>query len=313
MERLLSQFAGPTGFQTVIGAALVGDVMMYIQPCIRLEDGHEGDLSLLGGTAAKIRDDLRDMLQNGSIFLAQSTGTLVHAALEAMMKDQVVFFQVRSGTSAVALGWPSGDRLANPARQAKELYKLFLAYFDQHFPSFEIQNAFAAFDVESNMDMVDRRVLLDSLCTHMGKDKEKVWRAFVGGIDYEHNNIYRSGCKPIVETEFSCRDFGVFGGWGCGGSSDDSEHNRLYTQFHFVQTEIPKNPKIAREELPGSIPDASQMRHLRFLDGAYSTMISSPRSLPKNACSMMPSPDTPFIMLPPSDAPCPLLSFSHPF
>ena len=111
-----------------------------------------------------------------------------------------------------------------------------------------------------------------------------------------------------------------FGGWGWGGGRDDSkmqakcEHNRLYTQFHFVQTEIPKTPKIAREELPGSIPpDASQMRHLRFLDGAYSMMISSPRSLPKNASSMMPPPDTTFIMLPPSDAPCPLLSFSHPF
>jgi hypothetical protein len=66
-------------------------------------------------------------------------------------------------------------------------------------------------------------------------------------------------------------------------------HNRLYTQFNFVQTEIPKTPKIAREELP--IPDdASQMRHLRFLDddGAYSMMISFPRSLPKNASSMMP-------------------------
>jgi hypothetical protein len=87
---ILNTLGGAHGYDLVVSAALVADVMMFIQPCIREEDTDDGDASHLGSTACKIRDGLHEMLELGTIWLKESEGTCVHAALQAI-QGRVVF------------------------------------------------------------------------------------------------------------------------------------------------------------------------------------------------------------------------------
>ena len=153
------------GYDLIVSAALVADIMMLIQPCIRLEDSNDGDAALLGSTASKIRDDLRNMLELGSIWLKESEGTCVHAALQAM-QGRVVFFRDASGKkTCAAIGWPAPTDLAlkAPLNRAKDMYKLYMAFFDTTFPMWDIQNGFAAFDLGAKFTLPERKVFLDSL------------------------------------------------------------------------------------------------------------------------------------------------------
>ena len=164
-SNLLARFSGPSGYDLIVSAALVADIMMLIQPCIRLEDSNDGDAALLGSTASKIRDDLRNMLELGSIWLKESEGTCVHAALQAM-QGRVVFFRDASGKkTCAAIGWPAPTDLARkaPLNRAKDMYKLYMAFFDTTFPMWDIQNGFAAFDLGAKFTLPERKVLLDSL------------------------------------------------------------------------------------------------------------------------------------------------------
>jgi hypothetical protein len=166
---ILNTLGGAHGYDLVVSAALVADVMMFIQPCIREEDTDDGDASHLGTTACKIRDGLHDMLELGTIWLKESEGTCVHAALQAI-QGRVVFFRDAAGVKqCTALGWPGPadiQRLA-PVRRAKELYKLYMSFFESTFPMWDVQNGFAAFDLQSALTLPQRRILLESLACQL--------------------------------------------------------------------------------------------------------------------------------------------------
>ena len=86
-KKLLLRFAGKKGYDLLVRAALVADVMMLLQPCIRIEDRSDGDASLLASTVSKIRDDMHDLLVRGGIWLKEADGTCVHAALRAAEEE----------------------------------------------------------------------------------------------------------------------------------------------------------------------------------------------------------------------------------
>lgn len=176
---ILNTLGGAHGYDLVVSAALVADVMMFIQPCIREEDTDNGDASHLGSTACKIRDGLHAMLELGTIWLKESEGSCVHAALQAI-KGRVVFFRDSEGEKkCTALGWPGPadtKRLA-PVRRAKELYKIYMSFFDSTFPMWDVQNGFAAFDLQSSLTLPQRRVLLESLADQLMRSPRMCTRA----------------------------------------------------------------------------------------------------------------------------------------
>ena len=120
-ESLLQRFAGIQGYETLVTAAVVADAMMAFQPAIRLEDQAAADFSLSGVEAAKLKQTLWALLDNGGIFLEECDETLTHTVLRSI-RNKTVF--LRAGTpkqSAMVLHWPSpgADRTA-PIRRAKE-------------------------------------------------------------------------------------------------------------------------------------------------------------------------------------------------
>ena len=183
---LLVSCSGEAGYATLVGAALVGDIMVVMQRAIRLEDGNDGDVSLLPSEAASLRDTLKNLLHDGAIWLEESKGTLVHAALTAIRNQKSVFFKEKAGGVRVApVGWPAPNQVGRcaPMKQAKDLWNQWETYFDLHFPMWEVQNSFAAFDLEAPLTMSDRKLLLQALAIHSKVDKEAVWGAFAGAQD----------------------------------------------------------------------------------------------------------------------------------
>ena len=165
-KKLLLRFAGRKGYDLLVSAAMVADVMMLLQPCIRIEDQSDGDASLLASTVSKVRDDLHDLLVRGGIWLKEADGTCVHAALRAIQGRTFFFRDSKTGMKmCVAMGWPSPKDLnrEGPIKKGEEIFCLFTAYLDANFPMIDIQNGFAAFDLESKFTMPERKTLLDSL------------------------------------------------------------------------------------------------------------------------------------------------------
>ena len=80
---------------------------------------------------------------------------------------RTVFF--RDSTSGmkmcVAMGWPAPTDLQRqgPIKKGEEIFALFQAYLDSNFPMMDLQNGFAAFDLDSKFSMAERKTLLDSL------------------------------------------------------------------------------------------------------------------------------------------------------
>lgn len=167
---LLSSFAGAAGYERVVGAALVADVMLVLQPCIREEDSDSLDVAKLGATACKVRDDLRHLLHRGSIWLPESSGTCVHAALHAIRGRQVFFRDTSGDKKLVAIGWPAPGDIARtaPMELAKKLYSSFMSFFDSNFPMWDVRNGFAAFDLSVDFTLAERKVLLESLALQKG-------------------------------------------------------------------------------------------------------------------------------------------------
>lgn len=106
---------------------------MEINICIRLEEKQE-DAALAPAVAARMRDGLKSALDGGSIFLEASNGTCVHAALNAI-RGRIVF----APTGMQHLVWPAPGKASRyqPVHAAKELFKLFDAYYQSNFPGFE--------------------------------------------------------------------------------------------------------------------------------------------------------------------------------
>ncbi len=161
---ILSKITGPTGYVNLLSSALVADLMLVVHPILRSEDTNQNDVAVTGVAAAQVRDRLHDLFKNRGIWLEQTTGTCVHAVLQSMRGDLVTFS--RAGHKTVAsLGWPNPTAAlgAELFDAAAKYYDLFMAYFDANFPYFDIQNAFVVFDIDAQIDMKDRQVLLNSL------------------------------------------------------------------------------------------------------------------------------------------------------
>lgn len=78
----------------------------------------------------------------------------------------MVFFRDASGQkTCAAIGWPAPNDLAReaPLRRGKDMYKLYMAFFDATFPMWDIQNGFAAFDLGAKFTLPEQQVLLRSL------------------------------------------------------------------------------------------------------------------------------------------------------
>ena len=146
-----------------------------------MKDTDDGDASLLAVEAAQLRDTLRHLLLDGAIFLAEARGTLVHTALAAIQGRTVYFKKGGLGKSLV-LGWPApGDvQRTRPIELAKQLFKQYMTFFDSHFPMWDVQNGFSAFNLAASLSLKERQSLLESVARHRGVDHEAAWQAFVG-------------------------------------------------------------------------------------------------------------------------------------
>ena len=99
---------------------------------------------------------------------------MVHTVLTAIRNHKTVFFKGEAGGVRVAaVGWPAPKQVGRraPIEQAKDLWKQWEKYFDLHFPMWDVQNSFAAFDLEAPLAMSDRKVLLQALAVHSGEDR----------------------------------------------------------------------------------------------------------------------------------------------
>ncbi|CAE7209725.1 unnamed protein product [Symbiodinium sp. CCMP2456] len=121
---LLALFSGDEGFVRVIGAAVAADAMVMGWHYIRLDDQAAADASLSGPRAAQLLHEMRQMLDAGGLFMEEASGTLTHAALEAM-KNRLVYV---GANKAVALGWPAAEgKRRRPRTMAKEtLIRIYL-------------------------------------------------------------------------------------------------------------------------------------------------------------------------------------------
>ena len=114
---LLAMFAGDEGFVRVVSAAVAADALVMGWHFIRLDDEAAADASLSGPRAAQLLHEMRQMLDAGGLFMQEATGTLTHAALEAM-KNRLVYV---GENKAVALNWPAAEgKRRRPRSLAKE-------------------------------------------------------------------------------------------------------------------------------------------------------------------------------------------------
>ena len=195
-QHLLESFGGLDGYDAIVSAAVIGDAMILAQQAIRVCDTDDGDLTLEVASAAKLKHDLKVLLFDGAIFLYASEGTLVHAALSAI-RGRHVFYRGSGPTDdlkVIAMGWPApGDLRRNgPIQRAKAFYDMFAAFFDANFPMHSIQNCFAAFDLDAQLSLADRRVLLQALAERSGLDAKACWASFAGAAGGSTGALHRA-------------------------------------------------------------------------------------------------------------------------
>ncbi|CAE7401950.1 unnamed protein product [Symbiodinium sp. CCMP2592] len=175
---LLESLGGEKGFNALLGAALVADTMVITQPAIRLEDAAAADWSLSGPVASELLQTLRHLLYEGGIWLEEAEGTLVHACLRSV-RGKTVY--IRSGTpaaSAIALAWPTP--LSPIIAKAKELFRIYEAFFKANFPMYEEANAFSCFNIDAELTVRDRFYFVRLLSARYSLSIDDVWRQFHG-------------------------------------------------------------------------------------------------------------------------------------
>jgi hypothetical protein len=91
-------------------------------------------------------------------------------------RDALVFFDTDGKAKTVPLSWPSPDSVGclAPVERMRKVHKLFEAYFDSHFPMWDVQICFAAFDLDAALTLEDRVKLVGSLCRRNGLNHEQV-------------------------------------------------------------------------------------------------------------------------------------------
>ena len=120
-KELLLQLSGDQGYNTIVSAALVADIMIVAAPFLRVADESNSDFALSAEAAARCIANLHHLLQQGAIWLPQAKDTLVHGVLRAI-KDKLVILGSGSNCQALAIRWPAPDSSARaqPVAVAKE-------------------------------------------------------------------------------------------------------------------------------------------------------------------------------------------------
>ena len=110
--------------------------MSCVQVPIRLEERDE-DASLSPMEAAKLHDTLKAAFRDGAIFAENAVGSNTHAALKAM-RGRAVFLNASRG-GVVCMAWPKPGSASRhqPMQIARDLFKLYDAYYKANFPDFE--------------------------------------------------------------------------------------------------------------------------------------------------------------------------------
>ena len=92
-------------------------------------------------------------------------------------RKALVFFDNTDGTAkTVPLSWPSPGSIGclAPVKRMQNVHKLFEAYFDSHFPMWDMQICFGAFDLSADFSLEDRVKFVKSLCSRNGLNREQV-------------------------------------------------------------------------------------------------------------------------------------------
>ena len=139
---LLLSWSGEVGYIKIVSAAVAADCLAAGWSFVRLHDRSADDASLSPTLAAEHLGQLRLLMEKGGLFLPEAEGTLTQAALRAM-RGRLVLVSKHAATS---LAWPSPDRLARNAPQElpKSTFKVYEAFFNANFPSFDDVNCFNA-------------------------------------------------------------------------------------------------------------------------------------------------------------------------
>ena len=136
---LLQQFSGDRGYNTVVSAALVADIMIIAQPFLRVADAGHADFSLSAASAAECLATLRHLLKDGAIWLPEAKETLVHRVLRAIQDKLIILEHGQRRSEAVAIRWPAPNTAARkkPIAVARELLVCIL----ESFPAFRVANS----------------------------------------------------------------------------------------------------------------------------------------------------------------------------
>ena len=118
---LLELFSGDEGYNRVVSAALVGDIMITAWPMLRVCDADHSDFALHGCEAADCLEKLRHLLLDGAIWLPDASGTLTHSVLLSIRERLVMVGRGTAGARALSIGWPvPGELRQKPIQIAKE-------------------------------------------------------------------------------------------------------------------------------------------------------------------------------------------------
>ena len=118
-------------------------------------------------------------MHDGALFLKDSQGTLTHRVLSAIQSKTLFVGKHRAPAH---LGWPAPGSLAReaPLRRARDIYRLYEAYHESHFPDFETGQLWGAFDLSTSRSLAERAAMVEMLAVRFGKAAEPVSRTIFG-------------------------------------------------------------------------------------------------------------------------------------